>query len=238
MSLLKKVEWFYKLAQEIGSDMPMKLRETGVGGIAGKNMPSKGYPYQSIRELASRLLRRLQSHPSVPRTVKAGTSSFGDLLSDFNNSRFTDKDLNYYWGDYIVALMNKANGLVQTAANENLSEFYKSFVEDLGDLFDNILEAGWSTKVRKPMVADFVGAAENPFAADKVYAPVSKPKLSPSTTVKDTVNNISTNPSGLKGQEGSDLAEEAKKIKVEEPKFPKIMPGLSTSTMAKYRIKK
>ena len=86
MSLLKKVDWFYKLAQEMGSDMPMHLRETGIGGIAGKSMPSKGYPYQSIRELASRLLRRLQSHPSVPRTVKDGASSFGDLLSDFNNN--------------------------------------------------------------------------------------------------------------------------------------------------------
>lgn len=245
MKIVKRTKWFNKMAQELIGE-PMELKETGVPGLAGKSMPMKGYPYRSIRELADRLLRRLRVHPAVPKYVKSGTSSFGDLLSDFNNNRFSDRDLNYYWGDYIVALMNKANGLVQTAASEGLSDFYKSFVEDLGDLFDDIKDAGWETKVKKPMVAEFVGAAENPFKSNDV---MGKPKstLVPSKEIKDTVENIAVeNQPTLKNQEGPDLVEQVKGLQVKEPKLPKIqtepkpLPAvpLSTQTMLKYRLKK
>lgn len=165
MNLFEKIDLYYKKAQELKTDM-------GDEGTTGKPIvPSKmlpeggGYPSALIRAAAKSALTKLVGSPLVPMDEKKDINKLGDLLRDFLNNRFTNKDLNYHWASYLAALMNKVNGLIKVAAQPELGDFYKSLFAVFSGVWDEIAKVGaWASNVGKPAMSDNVGVAEDPWA--------------------------------------------------------------------------
>lgn len=181
MNLFQKIDWFYRTAQDI------KTETMSVPGTADKAMPSKGYPSDSIRAAAKSCLIRLVSNSEVPLTIKKSSNQLGDFLRDYINKRFSDQDLNYQWGSYLAAIMDRVNGLGKTAQTETLGNFYFSLFDIFSEVWDDIAgTGGWETHVNKPMRGEWVGAVEDPWAASrKTVTPTPKPSTSVSDIAPD-----------------------------------------------------
>lgn len=177
MDLFKKVDWFYKLAQDVPSsgahgdpnakdydDLLKTHKEIFNSSKAPKAAdtkpkPSLGYPYQSIRGAAKSALTRLISNQEVPLPVKKDLNNLGDYLRDYLNKRYTDEELNNRWEGYLTAIMDYINKTANAAAG-TLKNFYLSLFDIFSNVWDDIAKS-WTSKYLKPTKSP--EAVEDPF---------------------------------------------------------------------------
>jgi hypothetical protein len=147
MDLFEQVDLFYKLATQ----------ELVAEADAGTIMPSNGYPHQSIRAMVNKLLNELNQNPN-----SLAHGSLQEYLKDFVNERFSDKNLDYHWDNYLSSLMDHVSMAKQKCATKDVCDDYQHIFDQLSDLWDQIAGTeGWTSHVTKPIVLPWNGSKEN-----------------------------------------------------------------------------
>ena len=132
MNLFKKVDYFYKKAQE--------LRGGEFEYLSGKAVPEFGYPHRSVRELADSCSEEVRDSSEIPADVKTRLVNMFGNVKTFNDQKLTES-----CEGVLRYMMDQVRMLADETSKLNLFHVYNDLYKDMEKIWNDLSKHSFIT---------------------------------------------------------------------------------------------